>query len=325
MKSKPSPEQFSLQTPVLVGGGGATPAGWHSIGVMHRCPKAFQLEHVRGIRVPQSRMPAPFAIGILFAAARRTWFGERFDSSEATWKLIRRAMKREAEEQRLPIEKKDSVFTEVLMSKYIEHWLKFPRPRPLAAEYLLGPAPLVKDDPFNLFRTARLDDLSYYPEAGGALCIGEAKTTSGDVGAVVREYELHGQPLLYSALYKTCPNGEAKFGAVNGVVLDVTTKPYEGKKPAFSRVFVEIRPSAIEWFVANLRGYLRAANKIDWDAEVPRNVQGCTYMAGRARVDCTYKELCRFGVAAAGRYVLRDGSGLKKYKPQPGAERLPWE
>jgi hypothetical protein len=309
---------------VIVGESGPTEAGSSATQLILRCAKLYQYAAVRGIRVPASETPDHFAIGSGFGAMRREWFGRKFATDGVTWKHLRKALKKEMKLQSLPVKDSALTYTLKLFDAYVEFWLKRPRPRPVAAEYKLGPAPLRKDDPFNLFRTARLDDLSYYPEAADALCIGEAKTTSADVGSVVREYELHVQPLQYLALYNMCKEGAAKHGPVAGIVMDIAKKAYGREKFAFARVFVEIRPETVEQFVHSIRGYLIAANKIDWDADAPRSYQ-CTYMAGRAKVDCTYKDICRFGKSGIGNYVLRDGTSLRKYKPQPGAERMPWE
>lgn len=309
---------------VIVGEGGRTDAGSGMTGLIMKCPKAYQYDAVRGIRLPKVQMEPHFAVGILFAAMRREWFGRKFASDEKTWTYLKKKCQTEAELQHLPINTKDEVFALALMSKYMEHWLARARPRPLAAEYQMGPVALRKGDPFNMFRTAKLDDLSYYPEAGGALCIGEAKTTSADPGAVVREYESHVQTLLYQALYKVDPNGEKKFGPVACTMLDIVCKPVEGKKASFHRVPIEVRPAQVEQFIESARFYLTMANKIDWDTPVMRTYR-CTEMHGRMRVDCTFKDLCRFGGTSAGKYVLHDGRALRKYKPQPGAEKMPWD
>lgn len=314
---KPEPE-------VIVGEGGRTDAGSGMTSLIMKCQKAYQFDAVRGIRVPQTQMPPHFAVGILFAAMRREWFGRKFDTSEKTWMYLKRKCQAEAELQHLPIDPHNETQALALMGKYIEHWSSRPRPRPIAAEYQLGPCALVPGDAFNLHRTAKLDDLSFYPEGGGALYIGEAKTTSSDPGSVIREYEHHVQPLLYTALYMAAPEGMKKYGKVAGVMLDIVCKAVDGKKPSFHRVPIEIRPEAVKAFVESTRFYLRLANKIDWDTDVPRSYR-CTEMHGRMRVDCTFKDLCRFGGTSAGKYVLHDGRALRKHKPQPGMEKMPWD
>ena len=310
---------------IVVGDSGPTEAGSHDTQLIFRCPKLFQLEVVRQLRIPAQGTPSHFAIGSIVGAMRREWFAKKFDTGAKTWKHLIRAAQEEAEKARLPIQQKDEAYSHYIMQEYIAHWSVRAQPTVKAVEYKLGPSPLVKGDRFNLMRTAKPDDLSYYPEAGGALCLADLKTTSNDFGALVREYELHVQPLQYIALYKVDPMGEKRFGKVAGFLLDAVQKPSERrKKPAFQRIFIEYRDEAIDNFIQSVRAYLISANKIDWDADVPRTFQ-CTYMAGRARVDCTFKELCRFGKAAAQRYVLADGTPLKKYKPRPGAEKMPWE
>ena len=174
-------------------------------------------------------------------------------------------------------------------------------------------------------RTGSFDDLSYYPEAAGALCAGECKTTSGDIATAVREYEFHIQTLQYQALYLLDPKAQARWGPLKGHVFDVTKKPEgKGKKPDFARVFVEVREPAIRTFIKSTAALVAQSKTVGWDSSPVRSYQ-CTFQAGRARVDCTYKLICQFGKSAAGRFILRDGSSLNSYKPKPGAEKMPWE
>jgi hypothetical protein len=321
MTKRAKPE---AQTDVLLGGGGPTEAGWHAIEMFLRCPKAYQYGPIRGIRKPLTQTPDHFAVGTLFHAMRARWFALKFASDKKAWRAILDTVKEAKSENDLPVSTDAEQRALQLMQLYMAHWLKLPRPEPVAAEYKVGPAPLQPGDPFFLFRTARLDDVSRYPEAGGALAIGESKTTSTSINDTVRQYELHGQPLLQLALWRMCPNGEAKFGPVAGFVLDVSKKPYGNDKAAFGRVFVPVRPETIDWFIQSMRGYLRAAAAVDWDTEVPRNPQGCTFQAGRMRVDCDFKSLCRFGKSATIEYVQRGGQSLKAHKPLPGKEKMPW-
>ncbi|MBU6430536.1 MAG: PD-(D/E)XK nuclease family protein, partial [Cyanobacteria bacterium REEB65] len=286
--------------------------------------KRYQYQEVRKILTPATQTPPHFAIGLIFAAMRREWFGLKFESDAKAWEHLKRAAQEEAELQRLPINHKDEAFALAFFGQYIDFWLKRPRPKPLATELKLGPVTLRDEDPKEHTRTAKLDDLSYYPEAGGALCIGEAKTTSGDPSGVIRQYEFHVQPLLYNCLYKRSKRGERKFGKVAGVVLDIACKPYENKKPTFARAFVEIRPEVLTSFAESTAYYVSVAKQIGWDTPVMRAYH-CTEMQGRARVDCPYKSMCRFGKAGAGHYVMQDGTSLLKYKPVPGAMCMPWE
>ena len=310
---------------VLLGEGGPTEAGFHSIQDIFRCAKAYQYGKVRGIRKPLAATPDHFALGILFHAMRARWFSLCFDEGAKAWGKVQDAAREEVDNSKLPMSP-DSVARAVsLMAAYIDHWRLRPKPSPVAAEYLLGPAPLEKGDPFFMFRTARLDDVSHYPEAGGKLCIGESKTASTSIGAVAQEYELHGQPLLQLVLWKMCPNGEARFGPVAGIMLDAAIKAYDGKDPKFGRVFVPVRDETLQWYVQSLKGYLRAAAAIEWDTEAPRNPMGCTYMAGRARIDCDFKPLCMHGKNSSGQYVLADGSSLRAHQPHSGKEKMPWE
>jgi hypothetical protein len=306
-------------------GGGATEAGWHSIESMLKCPKEYQLRHVRGVREPQYILPDHFAVGSLFHAGRARWFTLRFATDAKAWDSIKEAVEHEASIQRLPVRMVAEQKVLQLLTLYCEHWSQRPKPKPLCAEYKLGPAPIKQGDPFMLHRTARLDDASYYPEANGKLCLGESKTTSGSINDCVNQYTLHGQPLLQLVLWKMAPQGEAKHGKVAGVMLDVAQKP-SGKNPAkFGRMFIPVPDFALSWYVDALRTYLRAAAQVDWDTEVTRNIAMCTRMEGRARLPCEFRELCSHGRSAATRYVLRNGESLLSHKPKPGVMRMPWE
>ena len=319
-------EKKTLKTrPVILGKGGPTEAGWHSIESFLRCPKAFQFAMVRGLRKPVYETPHAFALGILHHAMRARWFSLHFATTESAMKKCYDAAVEEAETQKQTISIEAQRHAQVNFQLYVDFWSKRPRPKPVAAEYKLGPAPLAPGAPFFLYRTARLDDVSYYPEAGGQLAIGESKTTSTSPGDVENQYTLHGQTLLQVLLWKMCPNGEAKYGPVKGFVLDAFKKPYEKQKPGFGRVFVPVSDYALNWFANSMRGYLRAASGIDWNSDVPRNPFGCTYMAGRARVACEFRDLCKHGKSAASEYVDRDGVFLNRRKPKDGETVPAWE
>lgn len=316
---------FRLDAPqtVLVGSGGRTEAGSGDTSLIMKCPKAYQYQ-TRGITIPASITLPHFSVGLVFAAMRKRWFALKFDSSEATWQKLIAEARRETLKQKLPVRPEDEAFAIAFFAQYMEYWLKFPRPKPVAVELKLGPVALIPGDPRELWRTARLDDLSYYPEAGGALCLGEAKTTSQTPNVVKQEYELHVQPLLYTALYMRSKHGEAKHGPALGLVLDVAQKPYERKKASFSRIFIEIRKEAVLNFVESARYYVEIAKRIKWDTPVMRTYR-CTEMHGRARVDCIYKDLCRFGAAGASKYVMLDGTPLRKYDHTSQGRTKPWE
>lgn len=306
---------------VDLGKGGPSAKGWHKIADFLRCPKAYQYGQVRGIHKPQAQTPDHFAVGILHHAMRARWFAEHFDTGEKTWEKIKRAAQEATEEQKLPITIDAERKAMAMFQLYMDYWSLRPRPEPVAAEYLVGPAALSEEFDEVTERTARLDDVSRYPEAGGKLCVGESKTTSTSVGDTVNQYTLHGQPLLQLLLWKLSPNGEAKHGPVAGIMLDVFVKPYEKKAASFGRVFVPVSDWTLKWYAESMVGYLRAAALTKWDTNVPRNVQGCTYTAGRMRVACEFRELCAHGPSASSLYVMGEGKSLRSYE----GEVKPWE
>lgn len=311
---------------VLLGdaSGGATSAGYHHIESFLRCAKEFQYAQVRGIHEPRAQVPDHFAVGQLFHAGRARWFSLRHALGADAWAKIQDAVKAAAVENKLPVSLNAEQRALALLNEYVDFWSKRPKPDPVAAEYFIGPSELVPGDPTSA-RTARLDDVSHYPESGGKLALGESKTTSTDVGDTINQYTLHGQPLLQIALWKMAPQGEAMHGPVAGVVLDVVKKPYGKDRCKFAREFIPVNDRVVAWFVKNLQRSLREASQITWDTDAPRNISACTRMVGRMRAPCPYRELCRFGRSASVKYVLRDGKSLLTWKPKPGETVPPWE
>lgn len=301
---------------VLIGDSGPTSDGSTKTGTAARCFKKFQLQYVRKIYVPRSQNPSYFSVGSVFGAYRSAWFGTGFATSKKAWLIVKHAGQREAERNRLPVRQQDEAYALNLFEQYVAHWVTKPFPKPIAVELKVGPH---KDLPL----TGSLDDLSVYPTYG--LCIGECKTTAGDISSSIKEYEFHVQTLQYQALYLLDPNGAAKHGFVDGTMLDVTHKPDgKGKKPAFARAFIEMPRPAVKTFITSSAALMRAANAIKWDSSPVRSYQ-CTYQAGRARVDCEYKQLCLRGRGAAGKFVLENGASLSSHKPTEGKEKMPWE
>ncbi len=310
---------------VLLGKGGASEAGWHGIEKIALCEKEYQYGQVRGIKRPSEFNPDHFSVGSIFHAGRARWFSRNFATGAKTWRLIKEACEEEAQNMELPVTFKATKQALVYLTEYIEHYRMLPKPRPIAAEYLLGPAKFKPSDPLYMFRTARLDDVSHYDEAAGQLCIGESKTTGAGIQDVVTQYKLHGQPLLQYMLWKVAPQGEAMHGPVAGTVLDITKKGYGGKKCQFSRVFVPFEPRVLEWFHNTLSHYLKRAAQIDWNTPTVRNIAACTRMGGRGRVSCDYIDLCSYGRSATIHYVMKDGSSLTKFKPDHERKEAPWE
>lgn len=302
---------------------GASAAGWHSIESFLRCPKEYQFQHVRKIHEPRAQTPDHFAVGQLFHVAKAHWFSCGFATDEKTMTAIRKLVAEAALLAELPITLKAEQLTLRYFEEYVAFWLRRPQPTVLAAEYDIGPAPLEAGDPFFLYRTARLDDVSKYPEAGGKLCIGESKTTSASINDCVNQYTLHGQPMLQVLLWKFASQGEAMHGPVAGVMLDVIQKGYDAPCK-FSRVFVPVTDHMLNWYAQSMRGYLRAAMNVDWNVEVPRNVSACTRMVGRGRFACAYRELCMYGRSASIKYVFKGGKGLLTWKPTDDKSTPPW-
>lgn len=289
------------------------------------CPKAYQFATIRQIHKPINETPDHFAIGSQLHAGKARWFALGFGTTPRAWQSIQEAMRTEMEKEKLPVTRRALQMGERYMLEYIGHWSKRPRPTPIACEYKLGPTPLEPGDPFTLWRTARLDDVSRYPEALNKLCIGETKTTSDSVAQLVKKYALHTQILLQMVLWKMDPKGEKLFGPIAGVMLDVVKKGYGEEKSSFHREFIPVPTFAMTWFPRTLKAHLRLLAMVDWDADPVRNTTRCTRVEGRMLVQCEYMDLCLSGRNAANLYVMGKGESLLKHKPEPGKTKMPWD
>lgn len=310
---------------VLIGDSGPTQYGYHHIESMVRCPKEHQLRQVRQIRMPQRETPSHFAIGIIMHAGRKLWFARGFRTDDAMWQEIKTEAEKECEAQKLPVTATSMQLGLRYVTEYIEHWSAFPKPKVKAVEHLVGPVPVTEGAP-DAIRTARLDDVAAYAEAGWANCIGEAKTTSASCNEVVRTYELHGQPLLQHVLYRMdAANGAAKLGTAPGTMLDIISKGYGKEKSKFMRAFVPVTQFAIDWFVRDMAATVRESNKMTWNTEARRVTTSCVRAVSGRVGGCEFKQLCLHGANATGRYVMGpNGDSLKSWKPSPERAVAPW-
>lgn len=314
---------------VEVGEGGPSQAGWHQIEDFLACPKRFQLKHIRGIRQPAAVQKPAFAVGSMVHAGRGEWLASQCDTRQPAIDKVVDAVQKAAKSDKLPATADAERQALNLVMAYIEHWSGRPAPVTHQVEYLLGPAPLQAGDPLWLCRTAKLDDVSQYPESMRELAIGECKTTSMSVAACVQQYTLHGQTMLQQWLWKVAAQGEKKMGRVRGTVLDIIVKGWDSKKPVFAREFIPFSEYQFEWFTKSLRGYLKAAVMIDYNSEVPRNVASCTKSYGEGKREihfpCEFRDLCKWGKAKAVSYVDADGVQLSNVKPTKEHTVPPWD
>ena len=319
---------------VILGKGGPSAYGYHKWGSILECDKKYQYDQVRKIKVPYDEAPLALAVGSMFHAGRARWFANRFDLGDASWQSIVEATKEAASELPAPASPEAERKALDLLNQYFDHYGKKPPASPVAAEYLVE-SKLSPNDPEHMMFSARLDDVSYYPEAGGKLCIGEGKTAS-DTSNCVSEYKMHPQPMLQAALWRVSPNGQAKYGPIAGVMLDVVRKPQFRKtkknpdgletKAGFMRVLLPITDRMLDWYVYSIRAARHRASSITWNDDAKRNPANCTRMYGRARVPCQYQDLCMWGASAAGNYVFEDTKqNVADWEPSERKETPPWE
>ena len=308
---------------------GASKAGYHSISAMFRCPKEYQLSAIRQISVPRTLLPDPLAIGSLFHEGRAHWFQSGFPTGAKYWQPLISYINASADTSNPPIRQEAVNRTLSYLEQYCTYWAMRTKPNVVHTEYEVGPAPLAEGDPLYQYRTARLDDVSEYPEANYKLCIGECKTTSVSVEDVVNEYTLHGQPMLQYLLWQMSANGHKKHvkkhGPVNYVLLDVIVKGYGKERCQFGRHAIPFTDFSLDWYKQSMTWALEVANQMKYDTlEVPRIPTSCTRLVGRARIACPFRDLCRFGKGAANRYVDAEGHGLSNPKYNEYNVK-PWE
>jgi hypothetical protein len=319
--------EYKIVNGVIVGDSGPSVGGWSQEAVYMACPKEYQFSAVRQIHHVQSQTSDALAIGSLVHAGRARWFTCGFGANPETWDKVVEAVNEECSKFTRPISKEAKEKALNYLEQFIRFWASRPLPTPIATEHLLGPAPFERGDPTPLWRTSKPDDISRYPEGGSELWLGDLKTTSGDVAACIREYELHGQFLQMMALYKTAPQGEKLLGPAAGIMLDIVQKPpYGGEGQCkFARHPIIITDYSLKWAIKNIKKTIRGMAQVSWDSDEDRNLKSCTRMIGRYRADCMYKNMCRFGKSAAGEFVYgEEDNSLLTFEPSEGKKTLPW-
>lgn len=309
--------------PTLWNEGGASGAGYSELEPYLRCPKEYQYAKVRQITKPTAQTPDYFAVGAFVHAGRARWLASGQSLGDEVWAAIRADIDTTRAGLPLPCSEQSVAASLKFIQEYIDHWSVRERPKIVAVEHMLGPVDLL--DGVDSARTARLDDFGFYPEAGGALAIGECKTTNGSIGDVANQYTLHGQPALQRLLWDAAPQGAATWGTVSGMVLDVIKKGYGGKRCEFSRIFVPHDPRVQLWAKSTLAKATIAKNALRWDSDAERRITSCTRLIGKARVACDYRDLCQTGRAAAGGYIFSDGRSITDWKPSDGQLVAPWD
>lgn len=315
-KAPPPAPRFTSVAKVPVG---ASPAGWHKIESYLHCPTKYKLTHLWKIRRPQWQTPDPLAVGQLFHVGRAWWFDQKFPTGADAWAALQDHVREAALLNPLPVREDAINRTLNYLDQYCTYWSHRAKPTVVATEYALSGAVPGIIEP----RTARLDDISSYPEANFKLAIGECKTTSVSIKDCIQEYTLHGQPTLQQILWDISPEGKDKHGPVEFVLLDIIVKGYGKEKCEFGRHAVRITPYTQAWFTESLAFAVDQSSKMTKETKTERRITSCTRLIGRMRVDCEYKDLCQRGQSAAVAYVDDTGTSIAKYAKEKGPK--PWD
>lgn len=268
-----------------------------------RCPQEYKYAEILGIKPKDKEDKMALQVGTLTHVGRAEWFASQFSKTPSQCSAaITKHIQTTGGQYRVDAEREAIRLVEA----YVEHWRSKPLPLCRAVEYELGPAPLKEDDPFYGYRTARLDDLSIYPDANNKLCIGDLKTTSDSIAGCVNEYLQNGQFILYNILYKMAKEGQLVFGPITGIMLDIETKE---AVPKFHRELITITPFQERWFYHSMQGWLKAMSQVTVQTPVPRNVTQCSRAVGRkGSYRCDFHDLCHHGGSRVSLYKDREGN-----------------
>lgn len=288
------------------GAGGVSPHGYHKIAAGLKCEKQYQYG-LRGVQAPFTQVPAYFTRGSLVHAGRACWLSNRGRPPEGS---VEAAMLEALEKEREEAKKQghtvdDEAYPQALgdMKGYQQHYSMLPVPKTVATEKYVE---AVVD---GVILSARLDDISFYPEAGNVLCIGECKTTSGSIVDTVNEYTLHPQVLLQQYLYRECLS--PVYGEIKHTVLDVVKKGYKGKNPDYGRHVLtwnhKLIDAAAKWLASEKKRLMQIRPE---SQNVERNYSACATRKADRTYACPYRDLCLEGPDARLRYINAEGNVL---------------
>lgn len=299
---------------------GPSKFGWHSGDEsFFRCEQEGVFKFLRHIeKAGKKETPRAMAIGLLFHAGRARWFANGFTDN---WQSIYAAVVQEAAKQPLPIPIGAEQEACNILTQYIAHYSKLPKPKVLAAELEVGP--IITFEGSSEPHTNRLDDLSTYPDFANAEAIGEAKTTSSKPAAVYAHYNANHGQLLKQMLVVTKAIEAGTLKVIKnpiGIILDVVQKGYGGDKCHFERFLITIEPHQLEWFARDLDRVRQRRRELEWREKYPehpatnylparRNPTACRRLVSGdggqfIAVDCEFLNLCKFGRSAATEYSV---------------------
>lgn len=282
------------------GGSGVTEWGYHELEPHLKCQKRYQYERLRGIAKPQAAEPEYFTTGSMVHAGRAKWLANGSKTDSVTVALVMQAIEDVLLDIKRPVSPDALPNAKKWVSEYIDHWSLRPAPKCVATELKLEHT--FHGQPF----TARLDDVSFYEEEGGALCLGECKTTSASIKACHNQYMMHPQPMLQRALFSACAAGEGSIGKVDRTILDIIHKGYGKDKSKFARVTLRFSQPLIDSCVKYLAKERAHARSLQWEStsnEAERDYTSCNEKADDGTLACTYRSLCLNGRDAALEYV----------------------
>lgn len=282
--------------------------GWHKLGLFLRCPKAYQYKVLNGIVPEQDIAPTALAVGTLTHAGREYYLRKKNPNPHK----LTDHMLHVADLQKIPVSMEARRQGLRYVHEYIEHYERYDlKPKTIATEYALTGSITEKYGDLGE-RTARLDDVSRYKEAGGGLCVGEFKTTSGSVAECYKFYQFHGQPILQLLLWAASENGYQTHGGVEGVCLDVMQKGSGAKKSQFARYILTFPDSVLIAMHRHLQHHIKRMAAIHAGKRAHRDPTGCSFTTGNGRVSsCEYKALCTLGDSVS-RMYLKEGKPLSR-------------
>lgn len=290
------------------GEGGPSPNGYHSYASYLKCPRKHSLEKLKVHKTAGVVVPAYFTEGTLAHAGRATFLARGSIFNEAVASDVYAAMAQAEQAEKAKVEAKNQRIDEEALPKarqyiteYMDYYRVRARPSILATEQLVEHDVLIPKVGSYEPMSARLDDVGFYHEAGGRLCIGECKTTSGRINDVVAEYTLHPQILTQQWLYNNSPLAEA-YGPIQGTMLDIIKKGYKDKPCEFHRHYLPYNAALAKKAVTTLAVWKFSASAMGNYIGTP-NYGSCTVRKADRTYACEYRDLCLMGKDARLDYV----------------------
>lgn len=280
----------NTEAPIIVGKGGASGEGWSELKDIECTQRYSYIKQAAMTRAPNAPREKTshddaYQCGSFLHAARAKWFELGQGIERSVLEQCFTAGAEECKNQGYECTELNKLEYSLLFTNYANYWARLFKPKPYAVEYYL--AYDWGDLSRPLRRSTRLDDVCYYPDAGG-YCIGEFKTTYTLSGALKFYNEFNPQILLQQLLYKRAEsNGRPE---IKGTMVDIWDK-YKLKG---TRQFIALNERRLEHFERWLVKMLKFRDELMHSEHInpERNFMVCNTFNDAYDSQCSHKERC---------------------------------